>query len=52
MQLRPSGGPPPARDAHNTAAWDAANAQMLLFGGTTGGSDLNDLWVYRPMSNS
>jgi N-acetylneuraminic acid mutarotase len=43
--------PPPARYSH-TAVWDPINAQMLVFGGYNGTSYLNDLWAYRPASNS
>jgi N-acetylneuraminic acid mutarotase len=50
-QLHPSGGPPPARDAHNTVAWDAINSQLLLFGGVGGSTLFRDLWAYQPASN-
>src|SRR5262249_47918538 len=50
LQLGPTGGPPAGRSGH-TAIWDPGNAQMLVFGGNNG-SVLNDLWAYRPASNS
>lgn len=54
VELTPTGGPPPARVIH-TAVWDPVNNQMLVFGGdgySTPSSDLNDLWAYRPGSNT
>jgi N-acetylneuraminic acid mutarotase len=50
-QLSPSGSPPAARAAQ-CAVWDAADSQMLVFAGSNGMSTLNDLWAYRPASNS
>jgi N-acetylneuraminic acid mutarotase len=50
-QLMPSGLLPPARGGH-TAVWDAAHSQMLVFGGANNSGYLNDLWAYRPDSNS
>jgi len=42
VQLDPSGGPPHWRIGQS-AAWDAADSRMLVFGG----SSLNDLWSYQ-----
>jgi N-acetylneuraminic acid mutarotase len=55
-QLTPTGGPHPARTGA-AAVWDAANSQMLVFGGVDYRSNLsgtyyNDLWAYRPASNA
>jgi N-acetylneuraminic acid mutarotase len=53
--LTPSG--PPAGRAGHSAVWDAANTQMLVFGGHGAPpfqSDvyLNDVWAYRPTSDT
>jgi N-acetylneuraminic acid mutarotase len=54
LPLSPVGTLPPARYGH-VAVWDAANNQMLVFGGCCGGTNnasyLNDLWAYRPATN-
>jgi N-acetylneuraminic acid mutarotase len=42
---------PPARE-EASAAWDAAHGQLLVFGGTRGGEPLDDLWAYRPATDS
>lgn len=44
--LTPAGEPPTARSAHD-AVFDTATNQMLIFGGTTPNSDLNDVWSLR-----
>jgi N-acetylneuraminic acid mutarotase len=51
VQLSPGGTLPPARGAHS-GVWDAANGQMLVFGGADSSSSLNDLWAYRPAGNA
>lgn len=43
-QLFPTGSTPSTRAFH-TAVYDAANNQMIIFAGFTGGSYLNDVWV-------
>jgi hypothetical protein len=43
-QLSPTGSAPTTRGGH-TAFYDAANNLMTIFGGTDGGSFLNDVWV-------
>ncbi len=43
-ELAPSGPATPAREAH-TAVYDAAGNRMIVFGGFTGSSALNDVWV-------
>ena len=51
-QVAPNGGVPAARFAH-TAVWDAADSQMLMFGGFSRERGmLNDLWSYRPATNT
>jgi hypothetical protein len=50
IALTPSGNPPIARTGHSVV-WDAANAQLLLFGGYDHIDPHNDLWAYRPAGN-
>ncbi len=44
IQLTPSGTAPPARCVHS-AVYDATNNRMIIFGGFSGTSNLNDVWV-------
>lgn len=45
-------GLPQARDTH-VAVWDSTSAQMVAFGGEDSSRrDLNDLWAYRPATNT
>lgn len=48
--VMPSGPSPPGRFRH-AAVWDPIGSQMLVFGGYRDGP-LDDLWSYRPSSNS
>ena len=51
-QLDPE-GPLPTSRAYHSAVWDAQRDQMLVFAGLGSGFGLlNDLWAYRPSSNS
>jgi N-acetylneuraminic acid mutarotase len=51
-ELAPDGPTPPARGFHS-AAWDPDRGQMLVFAGIGPSFDpLNDLWAYRPASNT
>jgi len=43
-QLSPDGAPPPARAQH-TAIYDAANGQMIVFGGRSRLVNRNDVWA-------
>jgi hypothetical protein len=43
-QLTPSGTPPGARDAHS-AIYDPVRDRMVVFGGSSSGSGLNDVWA-------
>ena len=43
-QLSPTGGPPTARFLHS-AVYDTAGNNLIVFGGTSGSSNLNDVWV-------
>jgi N-acetylneuraminic acid mutarotase len=46
------GGPrPPPREEH-TAVWDSAHGQMLLYGGARDGRIVDDLWAYRPATDT
>lgn len=44
MKLTPTGGPPPGRAAHS-AVYDVAHNRIIVFGGATARSPLNDVWV-------
>jgi N-acetylneuraminic acid mutarotase len=51
-QLTPSGGAGPSGPNYG-AVWDSTNAQLLLIGGQSAASTLlDDLWAYRPASNT
>src|SRR5207237_539624 len=51
-QLSPAGAPPPPRSGH-VAVWDAANSQMMVFGGIASDQTaFGDTWAYRPASNA
>jgi N-acetylneuraminic acid mutarotase len=50
-QLLPSGTRPGAR-SHAVAVWDPLEQQMLLFGGEGSSTRFNDLWSYKPSTNS
>lgn len=50
-ELAPAAPLPPARGWQG-AAWDTANARMLVFGGSNNLTLFNDLWAYRPESNT
>src|SRR3954453_3075172 len=43
--------PPFPRSGH-LSVWDSTNAQMLLFGGKGESNSYNDVWAYRPGSDS
>jgi Kelch motif len=43
-QLAPAGGPPEARYGHS-AAMDSASHRMIVFGGNSWTSALNDTWI-------
>jgi len=43
MQLNPSGSPGTAEDS--TAVYDPGSNSMIVFGGTLGGSNSNEVWV-------
>jgi hypothetical protein len=43
-QLSPTGSAPTTRYAY-TAVYDAVNNRMTIFGGISGGTNLNDVWV-------
>ena len=52
VDLAPSGARPQSR-AYHSAVWDAGRDQMLVFAGLGSGFGLlNDLWAYRPATNS
>ncbi|HEY7066928.1 MAG TPA: kelch repeat-containing protein [Chloroflexota bacterium] len=57
IQLTPTGSLPPVREGH-TAVWDAANSQLLVFGGhnippcCSPENFFNDLWAYQSASNA
>jgi N-acetylneuraminic acid mutarotase len=42
---------PPAREEH-TAVWDPVRHQMLIYGGTRSGRVVDDLWSYRPATDT
>jgi N-acetylneuraminic acid mutarotase len=42
--------PPPREDA--TAVWDTVNRQLLLYGGRRAGALVDDLWAYRPATDT
>jgi N-acetylneuraminic acid mutarotase len=50
-ELMVGGERPPPREEH-AAVWDTTNGQMLLYGGDRDGRAIDDLWAYRPATNS
>jgi hypothetical protein len=44
-QLSPSGGGPGARALGPSAIYDSANNKLVVFGGSSGGTVMNDVWV-------
>ena len=51
-QLSPAGQLPPVR-GHHAAVWDPNQNQMLVFGGEVSSSNrFNDLWSYKPATNT
>ncbi len=49
--LNPSGTPPPGRDSH-ASVYNSASDRMIVFGGRSGDSTLNDLWILADASGS
>lgn len=49
QQLSVSGVAPPARKGHTAVVFDG---KMIVFGGQTTKTPLNDLWVFNPSDNS
>jgi uncharacterized repeat protein (TIGR01451 family) len=45
-QLNPTGTPPSARSGH-LSLYDQATNRMMIFGGSSGATVLNDMWVLR-----
>ncbi|MDP3722303.1 MAG: kelch repeat-containing protein, partial [Candidatus Omnitrophota bacterium] len=50
-QLSPTGGPPAVRE-DASAVFDGATKKMYVFGGLSGATYLNDLWVYEATANT
>lgn len=49
--LTPAGPTPTARSGHS-AVWIPSSGQMLVFGGSASTGEVNDLWSYRPATNT
>ena len=48
INVTPKGGPRPAKRAFHRAVYVVDQTRMVLFGGSAGGSLLNDTWLYDP----